>query len=71
LRAAEALTPKFVFSGIIPKFSNIYLASSNEIISKRDLSNIATDGTVYLTCWMTNAQLEQMKSKKVMFQNLD
>ena len=46
-------------------------ASSNEIISKRDLSNIATDGTVYLTCWMTNAQLEQMKSKKVMFQNLD
>ena len=46
-------------------------ASSNEIISKRDLSNIAADGTVYLTCWMTNAQLEQMKSKKVMFQNLD
>ena len=46
-------------------------ASSNEIISKRDLSSIAADGTVYLTCWMTNAQLEQMKSKKVMFQNLD
>ena len=46
-------------------------ASSNEIISKRDLSSIAADGTAYLTCWMTNAQLEQMKSKKVMFQNLD
>jgi len=46
-------------------------ASSNEIISTRDLSSIAADGTVYLTCWMTNAQLEQMKSKKVMFQNLD
>ena len=46
-------------------------ASSNELISKRDLSSIAADGTVYLTCWMTNAQLEQMKSKKVMFQNLD
>jgi hypothetical protein len=46
-------------------------ASSNEIISKRDLSSIAADGTVYLTCWMTNAQLEQMKSKKVMFQDLD
>ena len=46
-------------------------ASSNEIISKRDLSSIAADGTVYLTCWMTNAQLEQMKSKKVVFQNLD
>ena len=46
-------------------------ASSNEIISKRDLSSIAADGTVYLTCWMTNAQLEHMKGKKVMLGNLD
>ena len=44
---------------------------TNELISKRDLSRLATDGTVYLTCWMTSAQLEQMKSKKVMFGNLD
>ena len=43
---------------------------NTELISKRDLSRLATDGTVYLTCWMTSAQLEQMKSKKAMFENL-
>jgi len=46
-------------------------APTTELTSKRDLSRLATDGTVYLTCWMTSAQLEQMKSKKVMFGNLD
>ena len=44
---------------------------ATDVISKRDLSRLATDGTVYLTCWMTNAQLEQMKSKKVMFENFN
>ncbi len=44
---------------------------NTDLISKRDLSRLATDGTVYLTCWMTSAQLELMKSKKVMFGNLD
>ena len=43
---------------------------NTELISKRDLSRLVTDGTVYLTCWMTSAQLEQMKSKKAMFENL-
>ena len=46
-------------------------APTTELISKRDLSRLATDGTVYLTCWMTSAQLEQMKSKKVIFGHLD
>ena len=46
-------------------------APTTELTSKRDLSRLATDGTVYLTCWMTSAPLEQMKSKKVMFGNLD
>ncbi len=32
---------------------------NTELISKRDLSRLATDGTVYLTCWMTSAQLQQ------------
>ncbi len=29
------------------------------------------DGTYYLSCWMTMAQIDQMKSKKVIFQNLN
>ena len=40
------------------------------IIDKQELSRQATDGTVYLTCWMTVAQIEQMKNIKVMFKEI-
>jgi hypothetical protein len=30
-----------------------------------------SDGTYYLSCWMTMAQIEEIKSRKVIFQNLD
>ena len=40
-------------------------------ISKSKLGKMISDGTYYLSCWMTMAQIEQMKSKKVIFQNLD
>jgi S1-C subfamily serine protease len=36
-------------------------------VSNAELSRIATDATVYLTCWMTSAQIEEVKSRKVMF----
>ena len=39
--------------------------------SKADLSRMATAGTVYLTCWMTTAQIEQMRTKKVLFSELE
>ena len=29
------------------------------------------DATYYLSCWMTMAQIDKMRSKKVIFQNLD
>jgi len=34
------------------------------VISRQELSEAMTDGTVYLTCWMTTAQLEKMKAKR-------
>ncbi len=40
-------------------------------MSKSKLGKMISDGTYYLSCWMTMAQIEQMKSKKVIFQNLD
>ena len=43
---------------------------NTEVISREELSRIATDGTVFLTCWMTMAQIEKMQSEKVMFSNL-
>jgi S1-C subfamily serine protease len=40
-------------------------------ISKTKLAKMISDGTYYLSCWMTTAQIEEMRSKKVIFQNLD
>ncbi|MEW9920480.1 trypsin-like peptidase domain-containing protein [Marimonas sp. MJW-29] len=44
---------------------------SKKTLSKFELSDLATDGTVYLTCWMTTAQIEQLKTRKVMFEQFE
>ena len=52
--------------------SNVSLRSPNaKTISKSKLGKMISDGTYYLSCWMTMAQIEKMRSKKVIFQNLD
>jgi len=38
------------------------------VVSMQELNKNVTDGTVYLTCWMTTAQIEQMRAKKVLFE---
>ena len=40
-------------------------------ISKSKLGKMITGGTYYLSCWMTMAQIEKARSRKVIFQNLD
>lgn len=40
-------------------------------MSKRDLSALATDATLFLSCWMTTAQIEQLKTRKVLFDQFD
>ncbi|MDB4091750.1 serine protease [Planktomarina temperata] len=42
-----------------------------EVLSKQNLSQAATAGTVFLSCWMTTAQLEQMRTTKVLFNELN
>jgi hypothetical protein len=39
--------------------------------SKTKLGKMIDDGTYYLSCWIAMAQIKQMRSKKVIFQNLD
>ena len=34
-----------------------------------ELGKLITDGTYYLSCWMTIGQIEKMQEKKVMFSN--
>ena len=40
-------------------------------ISKSKLGKMITEGTYYLSCWMTYAQIEMMRSRKVFFSTLD
>ena len=50
---------------------NIELPSPNtNTIPTSELSELITDGTYYLSCWMTLAQIEQMLETKVMFKDL-
>ena len=50
---------------------NIKLPSPNtNIIPTSELSELITDGTYYLSCWMTLAQIKQMIETKVMFKDL-
>ena len=48
-----------------------YDIGSDKTIPKRKLAKKITNNTLYLSCWMTMAQIEQMRSKKVIFENLD
>jgi len=48
-----------------------YDTGSDKIIPKRRLAKKITNNTLYLSCWMTMAQREKMRSKKVIFKNLD
>ena len=50
---------------------NIQFPSPNEdVIPSSELGEMITDGTYYLSCWMTIAQIEKMIEKKVMFKDL-
>jgi hypothetical protein len=52
--------------------NNISLPDPNtKSISKSKLGKMITDGTYYLSCWMTYAQIETMRSRKVFFPTLD
>ena len=52
--------------------NNVSFKTPNSVkITRQELSKNATDGTVYLTCWMTTAQIEQMKTTKVLFEDLN
>ena len=46
-------------------------AAGTDVISKRDLSKYASEGTVYLSCLMNNEQFVQMQNKRVMLENVD
>jgi hypothetical protein len=40
-------------------------------ISKSILGKMISNGTYYISCWMTMAQVEKLRTKKVMFENFE
>jgi len=55
----------------IMESENIKLPKPNlSSLPMSNLSEMITDGTYYLSCWMTMAQIETMLEQKVMFSNL-
>lgn len=61
---ANIVSNFLISNGVEPIESN---ASS---MTTSELGQLATDATYYLSCWMTTAQIQQMSSTKVMFQDL-
>ena len=45
-------------------------AARTRAISSTKLGKLITKATFHLSCWMTTAQIEKMRSKKVIFENL-
>ena len=45
--------------------------ANRSAISKSQLGKMISDGTYYISCWMTMAQVEKLRSKKVMFEDLE
>ena len=52
-------------NGVAPVPANV------DQISKSQLGKMISQGTFYVSCWMTIAQIEKMRAKKVLFENLD
>ena len=52
--------------------NNVVRPDPNKIeISKSKLGKMISNGTYYISCWMTQAQIELLRSKKVLFEGLN
>ena len=53
------------------KANNVGLTTpSNRKLTKNEIGQKITKATVYLDCWMTQAKINELRSRKVMFENL-
>ena len=60
-----------VVKSILDSYAVLTPVSNPAPLSKTDLGRRISRGTYYISCWMTMAQIEAMKSRKVMFDDLD
>ena len=51
--------------------NNVSVSSPNTgKLGKSELGRMISDATYYLSCWMTMAQIERMRTKKVIFRDI-
>lgn len=48
-----------------------FLSGDNQKLPNSRLGKLANEGTVFLSCWMTKAQIKTMRKKKAMFSEID
>ena len=52
--------------------NNVKLRAPNtKTVSKTALGKSMSDATYYLSCWMTMAQIDKLRTEKVMFSSFD
>ena len=59
-----------VVKNILDSYEVDIPAANQDEISKSELGEMISNGTYYISCWMTAAQIEKMQNEKVMFNNL-
>ena len=71
----NVLTDYFLFSeSILKNFlesNGILIKEPSKVeVSRSELGKKIIDGTLFLSCWMTYAKIQKLKTEKVMFENL-
>ena len=56
-----------IVKGILQSNGVPFSSTSGKSVSKKKLGRMISDGTYYLSCWMTIAQIERMRERKVFF----
>ena len=46
------------------------IQEADSVTNKRQLGEQIAKGTYYISCWMTTAQIQEMREEKVMFENI-
>jgi S1-C subfamily serine protease len=58
-----------VVRSILDSQSVAMIQEADSVTNKRQLGEQITKGTYYISCWMTTAQIQEMRGEKVMFEN--
>ncbi len=51
--------------------SHVWVAPNTKTVSTTTLGKTMSDATYYLSCWMTMAQIDKLRTEKVMFSSFE